>query len=136
MKTKFKKISMLVMGVAMVPVLGLMLSGCATVQNTEEGLSAAGFKVHLADTPEQLTKLQSLPQQKLVPQKRHGNLYWVYADADSKRLYVGTEDQYDYYQQAKSAQELSQQQEMTAQTQLMVNETNDLYGWDGWGNWY
>ncbi|MEM7146396.1 MAG: hypothetical protein AAF591_14775 [Verrucomicrobiota bacterium] len=116
--------------------LGLLVVGCATVQNTEESLSAAGFKMQLADTPEQVEHLKKLPQQKLVPQKRHGELYWVYADAAQKRLYVGTPDQYDYYQQAKSSKEITEMNKNTAETELLMNEYDDIGGWGMWENWY
>jgi hypothetical protein len=113
------------------------LGGCAAVPDTESKLSASGFKVHLADTPEQLEKLEALPQHEMTPQKRHGEVYWVYADADSKRLYVGTQDQYNLYQQAKTDAEIAAQDRNAAEANLMAAQMDAVDGsWGGWGPWY
>ena len=53
-------------------VLATLGSGCAytqrqKAQQIEPMLSAAGFKMKLADTPEKLAKLKAMPQLKLKP---------------------------------------------------------------------
>jgi hypothetical protein len=137
MKMNWKKTKVIIFGALLVPVAGLMLGGCASVPDTENTLSAAGFKVHLADTPEQLEKLEALPQHELTPQKRHGQIFWVYADADSKRLYVGTDDQHSLYQQAKADAEISAQDQNAAEANLMAAQVDAVDGaWGAWGPWY
>ena len=100
---------------ALIPVLG----GCAAlrksdVDSQEQLLSAAGFQMKLADSPEKLAHLQTLTPQKLVPHTRDGKLYYAYADAEfCKCLYVGDEQAYQKYQQL-AAQQRSAQDELNA----------------------
>src|SRR5262249_3510113 len=61
----------------------LTLTGCATLwqkdaADTEELLAAAGFQVQLADTPERLADLQSMPRQKLVARSEDGKVVYTY----------------------------------------------------------
>lgn len=83
---------------------GLVLNGCAAMQkqnavDKENLLSAAGFDMHLANTPEKMAHLQSLPQHKLIRHQKNGKIYSVYADAEySKALYVGDEKDYQSYE--------------------------------------
>ncbi len=79
----------------------LIFAGCMATKTTEEQLTEAGFSVTQASTPAQIANLKNLPQKQLVPQTRHGQPYWVYADAGSKQLYVGTKEQYGTYQEEK-----------------------------------
>jgi hypothetical protein len=110
----------------------LVVGGCATVQQrtraTEEVLSAAGFQMKPADTPEQLTTLRTLPPRTVVPQPRDGQVYYVYADPGACRcLYVGTEAQYQQYQRFELQQELADKQLRAAQQYWDATTT--------WGPW-
>ena len=125
------KIGLLVIGV----VLTISMTGCDT-QNTENTLAAAGFKVKLADTPEKLEHLATLPQRKLVSQEHEGNVYYVYADAKNcKCMYVGDETAHQQYQKLVIKQNL-------AAERLEAQERFDSppYGWGfcrAWGpRWY
>jgi|SRR5882724_3834941 len=94
--------------------------GCATLQQrtlgTEEVLSAAGFQMKSADTPERMTTLHTLPPRTLVPQTRDGEVHYVYADPDvCKCLYVGTEAQYQQYERFLLQKELADKQLRAAQ---------------------
>jgi protein-disulfide isomerase len=80
------------------------LAGCATLQtsqteSTEQLLSAAGFHLKLANTPERQAHLQTLVQGQVVPYERKGKTIYVYADAAKDRLYVGDEAAYQRFQQ-------------------------------------
>jgi hypothetical protein len=73
-------------------------------------LAASGFRLKLADTPEKLAHVQSLPQRKVIPIQHDGQLKFVWADAkDCKCLYVGEEANYQSYaklaEQSKIAHE-------------------------------
>ena len=99
----FWKIGLLVIGVVVTSVM----TGCDT-QNTKNTLAAAGFKIKLADTPEKLAHLKTLPQHKLVSQEHEGNVYFVYADADNcKCMYVGDEKAHQQYQKIVIKQNLA-----------------------------
>jgi hypothetical protein len=79
------------------------LAGCSRtkglqVLDTEHFLIAAGFQMQLADTPEKLKHLKTLPQKKVFRYQRDEKLYYVYADATAcKCLYEGTEEDYLRY---------------------------------------
>ena len=90
--------------------VALVLAGCAAMQKNEvtdiEGmLSEAGFQKHAAETPQKMAHLKTLPQQKFSRHKRHGKLYFVYADAAlCQCMYVGNETQFQHYQDLERQQ--------------------------------
>ncbi len=81
----------------------LMLEGCAVIEKrhaltTESLLSAAGFRMYPADTPEKLEHIKSLPQRKMVVHNRDGKNIYTYADAEfAKAIFVGDEKAYQEY---------------------------------------
>jgi hypothetical protein len=117
-------------------VSGFALAGCAWLQNmeaddTEQVLSAAGFQMKPADTPEKLAHLQTLTQRKLVPHERDGRLYYVYADANHcKCLYVGTEQAYQRYQKFALEKQIANEQREAAQMNM-----DAAMDWNMWGPW-
>jgi hypothetical protein len=80
-----------------------MFSGCAALQTNQvsdvEGLlTKAGFQKHVADTPQKLAHLKTLAQHRISRHKRHGKLYFVYADAsDCQCLYAGGEEAFRHF---------------------------------------
>jgi hypothetical protein len=87
-------------GLGLFIALGMMFAGCATKipMHTELDLGSCGFKWKLADTPEKLKHLESLPQRKIVRQQKEGKSYYIYADAqECKCVYVGDEKAYQEY---------------------------------------
>ena len=110
------------------------LAACASMEasearDTEQVLAAAGFKIKLGDTPEQLAHIQSLTQHKLVPHEKDGGVYYVYADATTcKCLYWGNEAAYQRYQQLALQRQMADDQRMAAQ----MNE-NAAMNWGMWG---
>ena len=122
-------------------VLALLIvaaGGCAAfrrseVDSQEQLLSAAGFQMKLADTPQKVEHLQGLTPQKLVPHTRDGKLYYVYADAEfCKCLFMGNEPAYQKYQQLALQQKVAQERLNAA----AMNE-NAAMNWGMWGPfWY
>lgn len=114
--------------------LVVVASGCAAlrkseVDSQEQLLSAAGFQMKLADTPQKVEHLQGLTPQKLVPHTRDGKLYYVYADAEfCKCLFVGNEAAYQKYQQLAIQQKVAQERLNAA----AMNE-NAAMNWGMWG---
>ena len=108
-------------------VTGLMITGCAAIkkdntEDTEKLLSAAGFTMHLADTPEKKAHLQSQPQLKMISRQKDGKMYYTYADAQyAGALYVGDETAYQHYQNLSVKQNIAQEEEDASMD------------WNGWG---
>jgi hypothetical protein len=95
-------------------VLMMLLAGCAAIEkqetrSTEQLLSAAGFDIKPADTPDKVATLQAMKQNKLVRrQTKDGRLQFLYADAAVCRcLYVGDEQAYQRYQNLAVQQQIA-----------------------------
>jgi len=119
----------------------LLLAGCASIRNhqameKERLLSAAGFQVKLADTPDKLASLQAMPQRKLVPHTRaDGTVFFVYADASAcKCLYVGTQKAYQRYQEISLKQQEAEDNRMAAE--MNENAAMEWGLWEPWGPWW
>src|ERR1700732_5361607 len=96
--------------------LGLSVTGCATIRahqtaETEQILSAAGFQVQPADTPEKLAHLQTLTPWTALRDGRDGQPQYVYADPETcKCLYVGDEQRYQKYQKLSLQKKIADEQ--------------------------
>ena len=121
-------------------VLAFALAGCAVVKEVkkneaadrEQLLAASGFKVKLADTPQKLTHLQTLPQRQLFAQSRKGKTYYLYADAlNCKCVYVGNQAAYDRFQQLQAEKQIAAQEQMAAEMNYDADFDWGMYGpWD------
>ncbi len=113
-----------------------LIAGCATqrAMQTERILSASGFHMKLAQTPEQQQQLAAYPQRKLITEQKDGQPYFVYADAkDCNCVYVGDETAYQSYQNLVEDQQLADEDRMTAE---MNEDTAMDWGlWGGWDSW-
>jgi hypothetical protein len=109
-------------------VLLAFVNGCATTKQTEDLLSAAGFKTQPATTPEQQAHLKSLPAHTLTPVQRAGKQYFVYPDVAHNVLYIGQNAQYQEYKK------LRQEQKSAAEVQLSptARETTEMAVWGNW----
>jgi len=107
-----------------------MALGCANTQQTENLLSAAGFRTVVANTPERQQHLKTLPPDKVTLVQRNGKNYYVYADPAHWQIYVGNPSQYQKYQQLRLANNMAQDQLAAAE---MNQET--AMGWGTWGPW-
>src|SRR3978361_2084179 len=82
-----------------------VVSSCAglkqrSVTARENDLSAAGFLVKPANTPERQAMLQRLPPNKLVTRTNGDEVHYVYADAVvCNCIYVGSQQAYQQFQQ-------------------------------------
>ena len=123
--------------IMMVMTLGVILAGCAAVQEvkksdakgTEVWLAAAGFMVEYANTPEKADHLQTMTQRKLTSHQRGDQVYYIYADALScKCLYIGVEENYQRYQQLMIQERIADEQRMTA-----IMNMDAAMNWGLWG---
>jgi hypothetical protein len=114
--------------------LAILIGGCAAMrreeaQQTESILSAAGFQMKPADTPDRIAHLSTMTPRKIVPHTKDGKLFYVYADPKGCNcLFVGDEQAYQRYQQLALKQQLAQEQLMAAQ----MNEDAAM-NWGLWG---
>ncbi|QFR32253.1 hypothetical protein [Ancylobacter sp. TS-1] len=118
--------------IAALVVVSIAASACATTQNPppDKGnmLSAAGFKMRMADSPARIASLKSLPPNEFTVKSQNGQPVFIYADPTvCGCLYVGNQDAFSAYQQMVFQQKLVKEQEMTA----MMNEqaSFDLGPW-------
>ncbi len=112
--------------------LVVSVSGCTAMAiQKERQLSASGFQMKMADTAEKESHLGSLTQRKLFPSKMDGKLVYVYADSKGCNcMYVGSESDYQRYQQTVIAQrEIDEQREAAEELDDASME------WDTWGGW-
>ncbi len=107
--------------------LVVIASGCAsTKKNTENLLSAAGFKMVPANTPQRQAHLNTLPPNKVSMTQRDGKQYFIYPDPAHNVLYVGQQDQYNQYQKLREQNQMAQEQVEAAQLNA---------DWGPWGVW-
>ena len=102
--------------------------GCTTTKSRENLLSAAGFKIVPAATPEQKAHLQTLPADKVTMVQREGKTYFVFPDRKQQVLYVGQQEQYNEYQKLRMQNQL-------AEEQMNAAELNSEPAWGMWGGW-
>jgi hypothetical protein len=114
--------------------LALCMSACVTVvENKENMLAAAGFKVKAADTSDKIDGLKALPPHKFVMSNQNGQPVYLYADPTICRcLYYGDQTAYASYQKMAFDQRLANQRQMTAS---MLQDASWNY-WGAWGPWY
>lgn len=121
-----KRVATLVNLIGAVALIALAIA-CASDKQTEDLLSAAGFKIVPADTPQRQANLKTLPANKTSMTTRDGKTYFIYPDPAHNVLYVGQQDQYNQYQKLRVESNI-------AQEQLNAAEINaDNWGW--WGPW-
>ena len=106
--------------------------GCATTQQTENLLSAAGFKTVPASTPEQQEHIKTLKPGKITSVKRGGKTYYVLPDPARNQLYIGSQAEYQKYQQLRLQQKLSNENLIAAEMDEHEDEMlhKMLEGWD------
>jgi hypothetical protein len=111
------------------------VTGCATLQaaatrSDERVLAAAGFHMQLADTPERVAELQSLPPRTLMSRPHNGGVSYVFSDpAGCHCLYVGGDREYQEYQR------LRLDKERALEKQRVDDDSGNCWGWP-WCNGY
>jgi hypothetical protein len=115
------------------------VAGCATskqqqgVQQKEDLLQAAGFKLIPATTPEQQQMLKTLPNTRVSAVRRKGQVYFVFPARSQAALYVGQNAQYVAYQQAG---QIPTEDALVKQEIQSINRSMSSPGWEApWGDW-
>lgn len=119
--------------------LAVLGSGCTPTlrqqaAQIEPMLSAAGFKMKLADTPEKLAKLQALPQLKFRTLTRDSKTYYAYTDAEGCRCtYLGDEAAFQSYQRLLQQQRMAREDSEAANVSEDAAIVGDDAIWESWG---
>jgi hypothetical protein len=114
-----------------------LAAGCASTQNKEDMLVAAGFKVITPSTPEQTVKLKTLANHKVSQVQKNGKTYYVFPDAAHNQAYVGNPSQYQAYQQLRlERQEAKENLEAAIMNKdaVEMNQESEM-NWGGWNGW-
>jgi len=91
----------------------LALAGCATMRreeaaSTEQLLTAAGFQMRPANTPQRRADLNAMPPRKLLVRTKDGSVIYTYADPDKCRcLYIGGPKEYSALQRLRVEKEIA-----------------------------
>jgi hypothetical protein len=94
----------------------------------EKLLTASGFKMVVADTPEKLAQVKKLPQRKIVPHEEGDKIYYIYADVENCQCaYAGNEEAYKQYQKLASGKQLTEEENRDAK--------RDQQRQMDWGDW-
>lgn len=115
-----------------------LASGCATTATTSntDMLSAAGFKLVIADTPKKQELLKTLPTGQLSLITWKGKNFYVQPDVPNNRAYVGTPTEYQAYQQLRLAKQLSNDNLMAAQMNQDAMDRWNVWGPGFYGGFY
>jgi hypothetical protein len=105
-----------------------LVMGCAHTQQTENLLSAAGFRIVIATTPQQQQHLKTLPPNKMIRVLRNGQTHYVYADPAHNLIYVGGIFQYDQYRDLRLSKNVAAEDLQDARL-----NAEDEMGWEVWG---
>jgi hypothetical protein len=107
----------------------VLLTGCATIRglqarDTEELLTAAGFKKQLVDATD-TKSLDAGPPYRLVSRTKDGTVQYTYADPDNCRcVYLGGSEEYAEYRRLATARRLDDERRRAA---------DDVWGRNSWG---
>jgi hypothetical protein len=100
----------------------------------EKLLTASGFKMAVADTPERLAQLKQFPQRKIVPHNEGDKLFYIYANVEKCNCaYAGDEEAYRRYQKLVADKKLAEEDRRdAARNQQSQTDSDD----NGFGrNW-
>jgi len=115
---------------AMIVAMALSLNSCGGMQaqSKENLLSASGFQMKMADTPQKQAQLQAMTQRKLVSHQKDDQVYYTFANAKNGQLYVGNAQNYQRYQELAAQQRIAREEYMAAEM-----EQEEAMDWDMWG---
>jgi hypothetical protein len=100
----------------------LAIAGCtaptAPVAQKGDMLAAAGFQVRVADSPHRVDQMKRLPPNKFVSRVRNGQPVYLYSDpAACNCVYLGTQQNWDVYQQQLAARRMAKEEVSAAESQ-------------------
>jgi hypothetical protein len=119
--------------ISLLVAIGLLIA-CAEIQEKEQLLSAAGFSMKYADTPEKLEHLKQQEQHKIIPYIKGGKSYFVYADSiNCQCMYVGDDTAFQQFNSLQVQHDIANQQRITAEMNQEWEMNGGRWG-QPWGN--
>lgn len=117
-------------------VIGVLLAGCASLQeaqraNTERLLSAAGFRIIPASTPERQKSLAALEPFTVIRKLKGDEVRYAYADPVQNLLYTGDQEAYAKYQELLLQQQIANSNMSAAR--MNMNAAQQWNDWPCWG---
>jgi hypothetical protein len=103
-------------------------TGCQSSQHKEALLTQAGFRSLKPTSAKQTALIGSLPQGHLSSLVKNGKTVFLFPDAAQHLLLVGTEREYQAYQQLRLKNELSMD---TKATKSLNSDATNV--WSDWG---
>ncbi|GHE65558.1 hypothetical protein GCM10019059_26680 [Camelimonas fluminis] len=108
------------------------VAGCQTTKSTTDMLSASGFSIKVASTPQQQAALASLPAGTFTMRHVKGKPVFIFADPKGCNcIYVGSEASYQQFKALSVQRSIANQELMAAQ--LNQQAAWDYQTWGGWG---
>jgi hypothetical protein len=124
--------------------LGLVLTiltligftGCASLESgdTEQLLSAAGFRSRTPTTPKQQELFAAMTPYKLERRTVQGKVLYTYADPKRNLVFIGGETEYQAYTRLGLQQEIAQSN--LAAAEMNQDAAMDFDAWGPWGMWW
>lgn len=116
----------------LLPLVACLLVGCAAIEkadraNTERLLSAAGFKVVPANTPERQKSLQAAQPYKVERRLKGDEVFYFYSCPDQNLAYIGNQEDYSKYCQLEVQQQIANQK--------MAASENAAFAAQQWSDW-
>jgi len=97
----------------------------------EDNLTAAGFMMRPASTPQRQALLARLPAHRFLIRQNGAAIHYVYADPlVCDCLYVGTQQAYNQYRSNQRQKNLLDERQLIALTY-----SDAAWSWDAWGPW-
>ena len=115
----------------------VLLGGCTWLEKQEAKsdenlLTAAGFRIKPADSPQRAEQLATMPPLQMQQRITDGNVVYTYADPyRCQCLYVGNEANYQEYKRLGVEQQIAQ--ENMAASMAAEDAAMD---WGMWGPWW
>ena len=104
-------------GLVIAALLSLVaLAGCAAMRRQEAQdhgnlLTAAGFRIKPADTPQRMARLDAMPPLKMVARPKDDKMLYTYADPYACNcVYVGGEQEYAEYRRLAVQKQIADEQ--------------------------
>jgi len=112
------------------------LSGCASLGSgdTEQLLSAAGFRSRTPTTPKQIEIFNSLPPYKVERRVVQGKVLYTYADPKRNLVFIGGEKEYQEFRRLGIQQQISMNN--LAAAQINQSTAMSMDAWGPWGMWW
>jgi len=117
-------------------IIGVLLAGCASFEaaqraNTERLLSAAGFRIIPASTPERQKSLAALEPFTVIRKLKGDEVRYAYADPVQNFLYTGDQEAYAKYQELLLQQQIAYSNMSAAR--MNMNAAQQWNDWPCWG---